>query len=63
MDEPRTYDVIVVGAGVAGAAVARELSCLDLAVLVLEAGKILPAVRRALTRLSCTRASIPIREV
>lgn len=38
MDEPRTYDVIVVGAGVAGAAVARELSCLDLAVLVLEAG-------------------------
>lgn len=37
MDEPRTYDVIVVGAGVAGAAVARELSRLDLAVLVLEA--------------------------
>ena len=38
MSKLGTYDVIVIGAGVAGAAVARELYRLDLAVLVLEAG-------------------------
>lgn len=38
MEKLNSYDVVVAGAGVAGAAVARELSRLDLTVLVLEAG-------------------------
>ncbi len=38
MTAPSTYDIAVIGAGVVGAAIARELSRLDVSVLWIEAG-------------------------
>ena len=42
----KTYDVVIVGAGVSGGIIAMELARKNLKVLILEAGQAIPASRQ-----------------